>query len=182
VLLLVRTAPGIDANAMIRRVLTENHPNLTPFDVTTLQEEIAQSAAVFRLSMGIYGGIGVFGLLLAVVGLAGVTSYAVARRTQEIGIRRALGAQNRDILLLVLKEALVLIGLGTTLGLIVAFAAARTMAATLSAMAEITQTSLYDPVLILGAPLLLAGFALLACYLPARRSLRIEPIQALRTQ
>lgn len=181
VLLVVRTVPGLDARTEIVRALRADHPNVTPFNVTTLEEEISQAAAVFRLAMAIYGGIGAFGLILAVVGLAGVTAYAVARRTQEIGIRRALGAPDRSILRLVLNEALILIALGTTLGLAVAFAAARVMAATLSAMAEITQTSLYDPVLILGAPLLLAGFALLACYLPARRSLRIEPLQAQRT-
>lgn len=179
VTVIIRTVPGHDATREILRVLREDHPDLTPFDVTTLDQEIAQSAAVFQLAMGIYGGMGVFALLLAVVGLAGVTSYAVARRTQEIGIRRALGAQDREILLLVIREALILIGLGTVLGLVVAFAAARAMAATLSTMAEITQTSLHDPALVLGIPLFLATLALLACFLPVRRSLRIQPLQAL---
>ncbi|HEY0969327.1 MAG TPA: FtsX-like permease family protein [Opitutaceae bacterium] len=181
ILLIVRMAAGVEPAAWARRVLLENDPNLTLVSSGTLEEELARSASLFRLTTLIYGGIGGFGLLLAVIGLAGVTAHAVARRSQEIGIRRALGAANSDILRLVLHEALLLIGLGTAAGLLVAFAATRAMAATLASMAEITQTSLTDPFLLVGVPLLLASVALLACYLPARRALRIEPIQALRT-
>lgn len=180
ILLVVRTAGGIDPAAEVMRALRETDPRLTPFDVSTVQEELAQSALLFRLTTLIYGGIGAFGLLLAVTGLAGVTSHAVARRTREIGIRRALGADAPDILRLVLRDALTLIGLGTGLGLAIAYAAARVMAASLSAMAQLTQTSLYDPWLVIGAPLVLAALALMACYLPARRALRVEPLVALR--
>ena len=119
---------------------------------------------------------------MAAVGLAGVTAYAVARRTHEIGIRRALGAQNFDVMRLVLAEGVALIAIGTAFGMIVAFAAVRAMSSTLSAMAEMTKMSIYDPVVLIGAPLLLAGLALLACYLPARRSLRINPVEALRAE
>jgi ABC-type antimicrobial peptide transport system permease subunit len=83
---------------------------------------------------------------------------------------------------LVLKEGVMLILIGTVLGKMMAFGAARAMATTLSAMSEITKTSIHDPVLLIGTPVLLAGLALLACYLPARRSLKINPVEALRAE
>ncbi len=181
ILLAVRTTTGVEPETWARRVLFENDPNLTLVSISTLEQELTRAASLFRLTTLIYGGIGGFGLLLAVIGLAGVTGHAVARRTQEIGIRRALGAVDSDVLRLVLREALFLIGLGTVAGLLVAFAATRAMAATLTSMAEITETSLTDPLLLVGVPLVLASVALLACYLPARRALRIEPLEALRT-
>jgi putative ABC transport system permease protein len=157
-------------------------PDLTVFNVTSVTEQVERMASILRMSMGIYGGIGAFGLVLSCVGLAGVTAYAVARRTHEIGVRRALGAQNRDVIVLVLREGMALVAVGTAFGMVVSFAAVQAMSAMLSAMAELTKTSIRDPLLLAGAPLLLAALALLACYLPARRSVRINPIEALRVE
>jgi predicted permease len=182
VTLLVRAEPGADIPLLVRREVGGMLPDLTVFNVTSVTEQVERMASIFRMTMGIYGGIGAFGLVLSSVGLAGVTAYAVARRTHEIGIRRALGAQNRDVMELVLREGVLLIAIGTVLGMAVSFAAVRAMSAMLSAVAEITKTSIYDPLLLAGAPLLLASLALLACYLPARRSLRINPVEALRAE
>jgi ABC-type antimicrobial peptide transport system permease subunit len=182
VTVLVRAERGIDAALLVRREMASLAPDLTVFNVTSMTEQLDRMAYVFRLATLIYGGIGAFGLVLASVGLAGVTAYAVARRYHEIGIRRALGAQSRDVLKLVMKEGVALIGVGTMLGMALAFAAMRVLATMLSAVGEITQTSIYDPLLLAGAPALLAGLALLACYLPARRSTRIDPVAALRAE
>jgi macrolide transport system ATP-binding/permease protein len=182
VALIVRAEPGADIPLLVRREVGGMLPNLTVFNVTSVTEQVARMASILRMTMGIYGGIGAFGLVLSSVGLAGVTAYAVARRTHEIGVRRALGAQNRDVIWLVLREGLVLVAVGTAFGLVVAFAVVQAMSATLSAVAELTKTSIGDPLLLAGAPLLLAALALLACYLPARRSVRINPVDALRSE
>lgn len=182
VTLLVRAEPGVDVPLLVRRELSAMLPDLTVFNVSSMTEQVERFASIFRMATAIYGGIGAFGLVLASVGLAGVTAYAVAQRTHEIGIRRALGAQNGDVMRLVLKEGVALILIGTALGLGVAFGAVQVLSTTLSAMSEITKTSVRDPLLVAGAPLLLAALALLACYIPARRSLRINPLEALRTE
>jgi predicted permease len=182
VTLIVRAEPGADILLLVRREVGGMLPDLTVFNVTSVTEQVERMASILRMSMGIYGGIGAFGLVLSCVGLAGVTAYAVARRTHEIGVRRALGAQNRDVIVLVLREGMALVAVGTAFGMVVSFAAVQAMSAMLSAMAELTKTSIRDPLLLAGAPLLLAALALLACYLPARRSVRINPIEALRVE
>ncbi len=182
VTLLVRAERGADVPLLVRRELSAIFPDLTTFNVSSMTEQVERMSSIFRMAMVLYGGIGVFGLALASVGLAGVTAYAVARRTHEIGIRRALGAQSRDILRLVLGEGVVLIAVGIVLGFAVAFSAIRMMSSTLSAMGEIMRTSIGDPFLLFGTPLLLAALALLACCLPAWRSLRINPAEALRAE
>ncbi|MBI4624443.1 MAG: ABC transporter permease [Verrucomicrobia bacterium] len=182
VTVLVRAERGIDIPLLVRREIGILLPDVTVFNVSSMTEQVERMAAIFRMASAIYGGIGLFGLVLAAVGLTGVTAYAVARRTHEIGIRRALGAQNADIMRLVLREGVALIAIGSVLGMAAAFAAVRLLASTLSAMAEITHSSIRDPRVLVGAPLLLIGLAFLACYLPARRSLRIDPVEALRAE
>jgi putative ABC transport system permease protein len=115
-------------------------------------------------------------------GLAGITAYAVARRTHEIGIRMALGARPVDVLRLVLREGGVIAVAGTLVGLVIALAVLRALASFVEALAEATRTSASDPVLLLGAPALLASLALLACYLPARRATAVDPLLALRSE
>jgi ABC-type antimicrobial peptide transport system permease subunit len=124
----------------------------------------------------------VFGLILASVGLAGVTAYSVARRGREIGIRVALGATSGNVLGLVMREGAVLVGVGTAIGMMGAWAATKALSAMVSAVASATSASTSDPVLLVGAPVMLAGLALLACYLPARKSMRIDPSTALRQE
>ena len=126
-----------------------------------------------------YGLIGVFGLILASVGLAGVTAYSVTQRSHEIGIRMALGAQKRDVLGLVMKEGVALVTIGTITGLALAWAGIRALSGLFFSVASVRS---YDPVLLAGAPLLLAAVALAACYVPARRAMGIDPVVALREE
>jgi ABC-type antimicrobial peptide transport system permease subunit len=143
---------------------------------------VDQALFLARAATFTYGGIGVLALILAAVGLAGVTAYAVARRTKEIGIRMALGARRTNVLWLVLREGTGIIVAGTATGLLLALALTRALSSVVEALAEATQTSMSDPLLLLGGPALLVALALAACYIPARRSTRIDPILALRSE
>ena len=182
VTLLVRAAPGVDAISAVRREITAMDANLAPFNARSMVDQIEQLMYLVRMGIGIYGFIGVFGLILASVGLAGVTAYSVTQRTREIGIRIALGAQSNDVLRLVMKEGVVLVAVGTAIGLGGAWAVARLLSSMLEVVAKVTSASTFDPVLIVGAPLLLASLALAACYLPARKSMQIDAAVALREE
>lgn len=182
VTLAVRTSPGVDGDTLLRRELTSFDPRLTVVGVKRMTQEIDQAVFLARTVTLVYGGMGVLGLILASVGLAGVTAYAVARRTREIGIRIALGAQRTQVLWLVLREAAAIVVVGTASGLILALLLTRALGGVVEALAETTRTSVSDPRLLIGGPLLLLALALVACYLPARRATRIDPLTALRTE
>jgi ABC-type antimicrobial peptide transport system permease subunit len=157
-------------------------PELTVFNATTLDTLVNQNFYLVRMVTWMYGGIGVYGLLLAAIGLAGVTAHAVVRRTKEIGIRVALGAPRASVLRLVLREGFWLTFTGAVVGLASAWAVTRMLATYFEAVSRLTQTTMSDPVLMISAPALLVALALLACYWPARRASRINPIQALREE
>jgi predicted permease len=178
----VRVAPGFDASTRLRQELAALDPDVTVFQVKRMTDEVEQALFIARIAGIAYGGMGIFGLILASVGLAGVTAYAVSRRTHEIGIRMALGAQRRNVLWLVLREGGAIALAGTFVGLAVAFALTRALSSLVEAVAELTRTSVSDPVVLVGGPGLLAAIALAACYLPARRSTRIDPVSALRSE
>jgi len=182
VTLMVRAAPGVDAMGAVRREIGTMDANLTPFNARGMPEQIEQLMFPVKVALYTYGCIGLFGLILASVGLAGVTAYSVSQRRQEIGIRMALGAQRGDVLGLVMKEGAVLIAMGTVLGLAGAWAAIRLMSAFMASIARTAGTSTSDPWLLLGAPALLAALAMAACYVPARRSLEEGPAVTLRQE
>ena len=182
VTLMLRAAPGADVIAAVRREISAMDAAITPFNARSMPEQIGQFMAPLRIAAWTYGLIGVFGLILASVGLAGVTAYSVTRRGHEIGIRIALGARGRDVLGLVMKEGAVLVAACTALGMAGAWAGSRLMSAVNSSVGRVTSTSTTDPIVLYGAPLLLAGLALIACYLPARKSTRIDPVAALRQE
>ncbi len=180
--LLVRTAPGIDAIAAVRREVAAMDEKLALFDAHPMADKIAEIMFPVQVALWTYGMIGLFGLILAAVGLAGVTAYSVARRRREIGIRVAMGARHSDVLGLVVKEAAVLVAAGSILGILLARAGMRALASLLTQVAQSGGVSTSDPVLLAGAPVLLALLALVACYIPARQSLRIDPASALRQE
>ncbi|MEO8027236.1 MAG: ABC transporter permease, partial [Bryobacteraceae bacterium] len=125
VTLILRTKPGVDAGLEVRRFVASIDPNLTVFHVTSMVDQVRQMLFMMRYAMTIYTGIGIFSLVLAAAGLAGVTAYAVARRTKEIGIRVALGATRRQVMGLVMTEGIVLVAVGTALGFAAAYASVR---------------------------------------------------------
>jgi putative ABC transport system permease protein len=146
-----------------------------PIDkVTTMSSVVSKSIGERRFYMQLLAMFAALAFILASVGVYGVVSYSIAQRTREIGIRVALGAQSRDVLGLVLKEALRLTALGVGLGLAGAFAATRVLR---SLLFEVKPT---DPATFICLSLLLALVAVLASYIPARRATKVDPLVALR--
>lgn len=179
VTLMVRARPGVDVIGAVRHQIASIDSSITPFNARSMLEQIDEFMSQLRAASWTYGVIGLFGLILASVGLAGVTAYAVSQRGREIGIRVALGAQAGDVLALVIKEGVALVTVGTVVGLAAAWAGIRALSALFFTVASVQGS---DPLLLVGAPLLLALLALTACYLPARRSMRIDPAVALRQE
>ncbi len=180
--LLVRGAAGRDFLTGVQSQLTSLHPDLTVFNVRTLEEDLNAWSSFWAWQSTVFVVLGVFALLLACLGLGGVTAYAVAQRRKEIGIRMALGARGNQIERLVLREGAALVGVGAALGFAGAFALWRLLAAYSDMLARAFGQPVSGPLLMAGAPLVLAGLTLFACYLPARRATRIEPVAALRQE
>ena len=144
-------------------------------DVQTMEERLESASAQTRSMMLLIGVFSATALILALVGIYGVIAYSVAQRTQELGIRIALGASSADIFRLVIGNGLRLAVAGTVIGLVASFALTRLMASLLF------QTSATDPITFVGSALVFAVVAALASYLPARRAMRINPTDALRS-
>ena len=170
----VRTAADpASAIGSIREAVRQIDPNLPLMDVATQEEQIdknLQQERVFAQAYAMFGGLA---MLLAAVGLFGLMSYSVARRTNEIGIRMALGAQARDVLGLVMGESMRLVAFGIVIGLVVAMAAGRLVASLLFGLAAT------DAMTMLVATLVMLVVAATAGYLPARRASRVDPLVAL---
>ena len=165
--------------APVQREIRVLDPDLPVFDVTTMQRMLEGPNGFLLLRMGaLFGGtMGFLGLALALVGIYGVVSYAASQRTQEIGVRMALGAARADILRLVLGRGLMLVGIGVVLGLIAAAAVSRLVSSLLFGISAV------DPVTFVVVPLALAAMALLASYVPAYgppASIRPRPCEASR--
>jgi putative ABC transport system permease protein len=144
------------------------------FDVHTMQQLVDDSISTRRLTLVLLGIFSALALILAAIGIYGVMAYSVALRTQEIGIRMALGAQQQDVLRLVLGQGARIAFFGVAIGL----AAAAVLARLLSSL--LFSVSSNDPITLAAVAILLVAVALLACYIPARRALRVDPIIALR--
>jgi predicted permease len=179
----VRTRANTPASALalidsVRREMRAAAPGVPVFTVRTFRQHLDASGDLWlvRAAAGLLSILGGLALVLAVVGLYGVKAYSVARRTREIGIRLALGAEPRRVLALVVGEGLATILLGAGFGLLLAFGLGRLCAGLLF------QVSPFDPLAFTIAPAVLIGTALLACYLPARRASRVDPLVALRTE
>jgi hypothetical protein len=178
----VRGATGRDVLAAVRSQLAAFHPDLTVYHARTLKDDLDSWNSFMGWQSTIFVALGAFSLLLACLGLGGVTAYAVAQRSKEIGIRMALGARGSQVERLVLREGAALVVVGSTLGFGGALALRRLMAAYSDMLARTFDRPVSGPLLMVGTPLLLAALTILACYLPARRAVRIEPLAALRQE
>jgi len=167
------TGPLGPVAAAVRGALQSRLPN-TPIDVRQLATQVGATMRQERMMATLAGAFGMLALTLVSVGLYGLLAYTVARRTREIGIRMALGAQRRRVVMLVLKGAARLVGIGIVVGVPAAWAASRWVQ---SMLFGLTPT---DPIAIVGATVLLAFVAQLAAYLPAWRASRVDPLKALR--
>ena len=165
-----------------RREIETLDANLMVFRARSLNDDLDQFNHVLRWSSIMNGSLGVFGLILSVIGLFGVTAHAVARRRKEIGIRVSLGAEPKHVLGLVMRESAALVAVGGVLGFAGAYAMSRAFSATASRLAEVFAIGMDDPMLIVGAPAAWAGLALLACAWPARRSMQVNPVTTLRAE
>jgi predicted permease len=158
----------------IREVVSQVSTNLPLYDVRTEAGQIDRLLFQERLTARLAGFFGVLALVLACVGLYGLLSYEVARRTREIGIRMALGAESRSVLKLVLRQGIALAIVGAVVGIGVALGLTRYLAAMLYDVHP------NDPVTLIAVAVLLVLVALAACYIPARRATRVDPMVALR--
>jgi predicted permease len=151
-------------------------PNMPVSDVQTMWQSLSGGNGffIFRVGAILAASIGILGLTLAVVGVYGVVSFAASQRTREIGIRMALGADQRDILRLVLRQGLMLVMGGVLAGVLLAWALTRSMVTLLIGVSPT------DALTFVTATLLLGGIGLWACYAPARRAMHLEPTVALR--
>jgi putative ABC transport system permease protein len=160
--------------SVVRSQVATLDPNLPLYNIKPMDRLITESIVGIAYVAAMMAVLGVIALVLASVGVFGVMSYSVSERAHEIGIRMSMGAQTSDILRMVLRSGMTLTGVGLAIGLPVAFALARALAALLFGVEAA------DPFSFIGLPLLLAGVAVVACYLPARRAARLDPLKALR--
>ena len=165
-----------NVDSLLRHTLADIDPNLTVIDLRSLDDQIGGNLNQQRLIARLTMLFGLLALVLASVGLYGITSYAVARRTGEIGLRMALGADRGNVLRLVLRGALAQVGLGLAIGIPITLLGAHYMAD------QLFQVRSYDPVSISIAVVVLALAAALAGFIPARRAASIEPMEALRIE
>jgi predicted permease len=171
----IRTqADPASVSAMLRNVVQETNSELPPIEIKTMPSLVDDSLHTDRFIARLAGVFGFLAMLLASIGLYGIMSYTVARRTRDIGIRMTLGAQPGGVLWLVLRETLLLVLVGVAVGLPVAFAGTRLLKSMLFGL------GLVDPVAIVVSTMALAAVAALAGFLPARRAMRVDPMIALR--
>ena len=173
--LVVRTPGDPFALAtVIRETVAAMDPDVPVSRVQSMEQVVVASTSVERLNVVLFGGFGVLALLLVSVGVYGVMAYLVSERMQEVGIRMALGARPRAVLLSVLGQGLVLALVGIAIGVIGALGVGRALSGLLFGV------SWYDPATFSAIPVVVLGVALVACYFPARRATRVDPVEVLR--
>jgi ABC-type antimicrobial peptide transport system permease subunit len=171
----VRTARRPEqAFSSIRRVVNGLDPNLPIFQMKTIETQLEESLITERLVATLSAGFGMLATLLASIGLYGVMAYIVAQRTREIGVRIALGAVARDVIMLVMRDVFILTGIGIAIGLPAAWGLTRMVRSQLYGIQP------NDAMTIAAATLGIAFVALLAGYVPALRATRVDPMRALR--
>ena len=175
--LVVRTAgdPGAIASS-VKSAIWSLDSQLPITGVIAMDDAVAQANAQPRFEMLLLAVFAIVALVLAAVGIYGVMSYSVARRTHEIGIRISLGAARADVLLLVIRQGLILALTGSAVGIVTALILARLMTKLLYGIAPT------DPITFAGVAVLLIAVALVASYIPARRAMRIDPVTAMRSE
>jgi predicted permease len=166
--------PEGEIAAALRRELQALDPGLPIIDLRTLSQHLAFMLFPARMGASLLASFGLLGLILASVGLYGVVAHGVSRRTREVGVRRALGAQSRDVVRLVVRQGMTLVVVGLVLGGIVAALGGRLLRGWLYGISSL------DPITFAVVPALLLLVALAANWIPARRATRIEPTRALR--
>jgi len=175
--LVVRTTADPSSLAVAaQREARETEREFIVSQVTTMGEILTRAVTQPRFNMILFGGFALLALALGAVGIYGVIAYTVAQRTHEIGVRMALGAQSRDVLKLVVAEGMVLAASGVCAGLLASFALTRLMKTLLFGV------SATDPMTFGSIALLLTVVAMLACYIPARRAAKVDPMVALRVE
>ena len=145
-------------------------------NVRQLTDVVWSSVEEPRVSMLLLSGFAVLALVLAAVGIYGVIGYSVSQRTQEIGVRMAVGADRRSVMVMVIREGLLMALAGVAIGVGLALAAASRMS---DLLVDVTAR---DPIAFAGAATLLVGVAVAASYIPARRATRVDPLTALRAE
>jgi putative ABC transport system permease protein len=158
----------------VKAEIREVNRNQAFLSVSTIAQLVDKTTAQRRFNLLWLGAFAVLALILAIVGLYGLISFSTAQRTKEIGVRMALGAQQSDVLKLVMQEGISLALIGVSVGLLVVAATSRLMK---SLLFGISST---DPLTFSSVAILLTLVALLACYLPARRAMKVDPLVALR--
>jgi predicted permease len=173
-LLLVTDLPPATLEPMIKQTLAEADSNVTVILLRTLQEQVDRVFDQQRATASLAGLFGIVALVLAAIGLYGMTAYSVAQRTNEVGIRMALGAERRTVLGMVLWQGMTMAVAGLAAGAIAAVGLAHLLSS------QLYDTSPVDPLAFASASAVLVAAALLACYIPARRATRVDPMIALR--
>ncbi len=168
--------PPQNLDAMVRRTLANVNPNLTVIDLHSLDYQVEDNFTQERLIARLTALFGMLALVLASVGLYGITSYQVARRTSEIGLRMALGANRANVVRMVIRGAIVQAGVGLAIGVPIAMVGAHYMTD------QLYQVRSYDPPSLTVAVVVLSAAAVVAGFIPARRAANIEPLVALRTE
>jgi len=175
----VRYAPGANQKEIVlrtRRAIAEVNPNILVNNVVSLEEQVDGSIATRSLIARLSSFFGIMAVFLACIGIYGLLSYSVARRTGELGIRLALGAQSRSLMWLILRECILLLVCGLAIGIPVTLSSTRILTSLLYELSPL------DPLAISMAIVVVAVMTLAAAWLPARRATRINPIQALRAE